>query len=99
MAQYDVYRLRHGDSYVLDCQSDIWSHLQSRFTIPLVPADSDVRSVSRLTPTFQLRGERLMLATMLASTVRQSDLADRVGSLDSQRDRIIAAIDMLVSGY
>ena len=38
MAKYDVYRLR-GDTLVVDCQADLLSDLQTRFVVPLIPAE------------------------------------------------------------
>ena len=99
MAQFDVHQLRPDYDLVVDCQSDLLDDLPRRFVVPLLPEhDSGLRSLGRLTPVFDVRGERLMLAPPLAGTVPLRELGSPVASLAGERDRIIAAMDTLVSG-
>lgn len=59
---------------------------------PLTP-DGD-----RLMPLLELNGETLQLFTPLMLRVRIDNLLNRAGSLALDRNRIIAAIDLLFAG-
>lgn len=98
MAQFDVHQLRPDYDLVVNCQSDLLDDLPRRFVVPLVPEhDSGLRSLGRLTPVFEVRGEMLVFAPLLAgATVRELGLP--ISSLAHERDRIIAAVDALVGG-
>lgn len=99
MAQFDVHRLRPEFDLVVDCQSDLFDHLPRRFVIPLLPErESDLQPLGRLTPVFEIDGDRVVLAPMLAGSVPVKELGSAVASLASERDRIIAAIDALIAG-
>jgi toxin CcdB len=99
MVQFDVHRLRPDYDLVVNCQSDLLDHLPRRFVVPLLPEeDSGLRSVGRLTPVFEINGERLVLATVLAGSAPVKELGSPIASLADERDRIIAALDMLISG-
>lgn len=99
MAQFDVYRLRSGAELVLDCQADVLHGSERRFVIPLLPAGSVPRPLPRLTPVFVVNGEEHVLTTLAAASIPRTEIGPTVGSLADQRDQIIAAIDMLVTGF
>ncbi len=96
MARHDVYR--RGEIYLLDCQSDSLSELDTRFVVPLLPLGA-VPRVRRLNPVFEVQGERLVMATQLASSVPSRELRDPVASLCNEHDIIMNAFDMLLTGY
>jgi toxin CcdB len=99
MAQFDVHQLRPDYDLVVDCQSDLFEDLPRRFVVPLLPEQqSDVRLLGRLTPVFEVRGERLVFAPPLAGTATVRELGPPIASLERERDRIIAAIDALITG-
>lgn len=97
MAQFDVYRRRDG--YLLDCQADILDQFDSRFVVPLIPIEDRPRQFPRLMPVFEIDGERLMMATHLASAVAKRELGQKRGSLAQHRYDIIGALDVLTTGY
>ena len=98
MAQYDVHRIGdHG--LVVDCQSDLIDQFDTRFVIPLVPAQSAAKSVERLTPDLSVNGQRYILATQYAASVPKAKLGGVVTSLASEHLTITAALDMLISGF
>ncbi|WP_235515062.1 CcdB family protein [Sphingomonas sp. Leaf25] len=83
----------------MDCQADGLGHLPTRFVIPLlVPADVP-RPIARLNPLVTLDGSVLLVATHFAAAVPVRELGDRVASLADEQDRIVAAIDFLLSGF
>jgi toxin CcdB len=98
MARFDVYKLKSG-GYVLDCQADILSHYSSRFVVPLLNTKDGVIAASRLNPTFQVEGETMLMYTHFAAAIPLADLGPKIISLEHFDLEIIAALDMLVSGY
>lgn len=98
MAQFDVHHGRDGGALLLDCQSDLLDHLETRLVIPLLP-DRTAHELPRLHPVFDIDGESLILATQLASAVDVRDLGPRVASLSERRYEILNAIDLLLTGY
>lgn len=100
MARYDVYRNRHGEGYLLDCQADSLNHLNSRVVVPLLLEEvAPVPPASRLNPLFEIEGEIVSMTTQFAGAIPVRELGPKVGSLDLQHDRIMAALDMLLIGY
>ena len=96
MARHDVYR--GAGAYLLDCQSDYLSALETRFVVPLLP-EGEVPQVHGLNPVFRVEGERQVMATQLGSSVPARRLRDRVTSLAEQHDLIVDAFDALLTGY
>ena len=96
MARHDVYR--GGGTYLLDCQSDYLSNLDTRFVVPLLP-EGEVPKVHRLNPVFRIQGERLVMATQLGSSVPARNLQEVVASLADEHDVIMNAFDVLLTGY
>lgn len=95
MARFDVYRLADG-GLVLDCQNNRFGNIGTRFAIPLMPADYAPPHNSGLNPAFEVDGEHVTMVTQFATTIRAKELQRRVGSLQGESDRIIAAIDVLI---
>jgi toxin CcdB len=96
MAQFDVYRLAEGP-FVVDCQADILSYLQSRLVMPLLSSDL-VDASDRLNPRFVIDGQPLHLFPQGAATVPASALREQVTSLSTHGFVVLNAIDFLLSG-
>lgn len=99
MAQYDVYALPNAFGYVVDCQSDLLSHLTTRFVIPLTPATEPSAIHPRFNPGFLVAGADYFLDTRYATSVPRDALHEPIASLAEVDDRIFAAIDFLVRGF
>ena len=95
MAQFDVYSLGDG-GLVLDCQNDLLDDIGTRFVVPLTPSGDPLPRNAYLNPTFVFDGERLSMATQLATAIRTSELRRRLGSLAVERDQIVRAFDRLI---
>ena len=98
MAQFDVYRTKKK-MLLIDCQSDLLDHLDTRFVVPLILADTTPSPMPRLTPVFEIAGESYIMATQFAASFAKRELGHPLMNLDQERDRILAAIDMLTSGF
>lgn len=100
MARFAVYRQRAGDDYLLDCQADILRYLETCLTVPLFPyANAPLPLVSTLNPIFVIDGNRYVMMTQYASAIRRQQLGERVAHLADQQDKIMNALDMLLTGY
>jgi toxin CcdB len=98
MARFDVHPAPDRAGYLLDCQADLLSHLNTRLVVPLRrPAEAPI-AAARLNPRFEIKGETFVMVTQFASAVPVRDLAPTILSLDDQHDRIMAALDMLITG-
>lgn len=98
MAQFDVHLANGKGPLLVNCQSDLLSHLETRLVVPLVPLRTAGGTASRLNPIFQVDGAPFVLATNLAATVSARLLGPAIASLDDCHLDIKSAIDMLVSG-
>ena len=99
MAKFDVYRLRDGNGYLLDCQADLLSGLNTRFVVPLLPVDEAPAAAARLNPIFEIQGTSCVMVTQFAAAVPVSELKVRITSLGEHGFTIGNALDMLISGY
>lgn len=98
MARFDVYRPGDRPGYLLDCQTDLLSDLGTRFVVPLLLRETMPPAVSRLNPILNIAGESHVMATQLAASVPSRGLGRRVGSLREEADRIVGALDFLITG-
>jgi len=99
MAKFDVYRRRAGAGYLLDCQADLLSRLNTRFVVPLLPAREAPKPAARLNPLFELDGETHVMLTQFAAAIPVAELGERVASLRDRDTVILNALDMLISGF
>ncbi|HMG48466.1 MAG TPA: CcdB family protein [Allosphingosinicella sp.] len=99
MAKYDVFARRSGAGYLLDCQADLLSQLNTRFVVPLLPAREAPKPAARLNPIFDLEGGSYVMTTQFAAAVPVAELGERIASLGDQDTVILNALDMLISGF
>lgn len=58
-----------------------------------------IEPMRRLNPTFEIDREVLALSMLEITSTHRRWIGRRVGSLDQDRDKIIAAVDMLFTGF
>jgi toxin CcdB len=97
MAQFDLHQM--SDGYVIDCQSDFLSRYDTRLVVPLLPSAKGPIVAKRFNPVFEIEGQRLVMYTQYAAAVQHRQLGKYIKSLADSRDEIIAAIDMLITGF
>ncbi|HEY6896599.1 MAG TPA: CcdB family protein [Rhodocyclaceae bacterium] len=102
MAQFDVHR-NSGKSrelipYVVIVQSSLFDDYRRRVVVPLVRKSSlgKIGSTS-FNPTFKIEGVAVVLHPLEIVSVQTEVLGDRVASLESEGDRILAALDELLT--
>jgi len=98
MAKFDVYRTA-GGTMLLDCQSDVLTHLNTRFVVPLASPDDAVQVDHRLTPLLDIAGQEMLMLTHFAAAVPVSALGRPSASVSDQMFIVSNALDMLISGY
>jgi toxin CcdB len=98
MAQFDVHRIVGASTLVVDCQSDLLSHIDSRFVVPLIPATDAPPPAWRLNPILSVRGADFMMLTQAAAAVRRHDLGPAIASLAQHNIEITGALDVLITG-
>jgi toxin CcdB len=98
MAQFDVHRLANGPNLVVDCQSHLHDHIDSRFVVPLVPKDDAPTAVRRLNPVFVIDGEEYVMVTQSAAAVARNRLGPVIESLADRGHEIVGALDVLITG-
>ena len=84
--------------YVLDCQTDILAHLNTRLVVPLLSSDRGLEPARHLNPVFSLGGTDHVLVTQFAASIPASELDQPVGSLASDRYAVHNALDFLITG-
>lgn len=104
MAQFDVYPNPSKTSkthypYLIDIQSALLTDLATRIVIPLARREAlGEQDMQGLTPEITFNDQKLLLLTPQISSVPEKHLKNPVGSLSHFRDRIIAALDLAVTG-
>jgi toxin CcdB len=99
MARFDVYQNPDGPGYLVDCQADLFRDYHVRVVVPLLPPDIAPKIVDRLNPTFQIDKEVYVMVPHFIASLPEAELGPRVTSLARQDMTIMAAIDMMLSGF
>jgi toxin CcdB len=102
MPQFDVYRNagKHKDSipFVVVVQSSQFDAYRRRVVVPLVRASAIAKiSFASFNPTFKIRGTAVVLHPLEMVSVPVDQLGEIVGSLSDDSQRIVAALDELLT--
>ena len=101
MSRLDVHPMPGGgqDGYVLDVQADLLSHLATRTVVPLLREDRAPKPIHDLNPVFEIHGERHVMVTQAIASVPGHELKRALASLAEQHDRVVRALDTLLTGF
>ena len=99
MARFDLHRLPGAEGYLLDVQSQFIDFLETRVVVPLLPPERVPTPIRDLHPVFVVGAERFVMATPLMGAVRRRELGRAVGNLETERDAITKALDVLLTGF
>lgn len=109
MAQFSLHRNPNSKSksksksaipYLLDVQADLLSKLETRVVIPLFRHKSTrIKPLTRLTPEIEIQGEKYVLMVPQLAGISTKNLGPGVRDLSRYRNDIIAALDLLITGF
>jgi len=104
MAQFDVHRNpgRHRESipFVVIVQSTLYDDYRRRVVVPLVDKSALGKVTNaRFNPTFRIKGKSVVLHPLEIVSVAQENLGELVGSLEEEGDKIIGALDELLTRW
>lgn len=99
MARFDVYRDPEGAGYLLNIQTDLLSHLNTRAVVPLLLLNEAPKPARRLNPAFEIGGESVIMVTQFIAAAPTSDLQVAITSLAHRSSEIADALDMLITGF
>lgn len=104
MARYNVYRNPSKASagripFLLDLQSDLLSYLNTRVVAPLVKARAFGAPAKRLNPVMTVNGVTVVLSPAQIAAAPTKVLGAPVANLAGHSNEIIAALDLLFTGY
>ncbi|MFT7009432.1 MAG: toxin CcdB [Colwellia sp.] len=104
MSQFDVYinpskKSREAYPYIIDIQNALISDIATRIVMPLGRLNHfRNEKMDGLTPVVEYENEQFVLLTPQISSMSVKLLTNPVGSVESLRDEIIAAIDFAITG-
>src|SRR5690242_16538846 len=105
MPQFNIYINKNPKSkssipYLLDVQSDLLSELATRVVIPLYQRKAlNLKPIKQLMPEFDIGGKKFILMTPQLAGIFTKDLGEPAGDLQEHRAQVIAAIDLLITGF
>jgi toxin CcdB len=102
MPQFDVLRNsgKHKDTipFVVVVQSSQFDSYRRRVVVPLVRASAIGKtSYAAFNPTFKIKGTSVVLHPLEIVSVPVDQLGEIVGSLSDESERIVAALDELLT--
>jgi toxin CcdB len=98
MAQFDLFRHARSRRYpfVVDLQAEILRGLATRIVAPLTPVKRlGGKPISRLNPVVIVGGVQYAVLFQELAALPVTALGETAGSLNSRRDELIAALDLL----
>lgn len=105
MPQFAVYKngnpgTRRRIPYLVDVQHDLLGDLATSVVIPLyLEKATSLKPITRLTPRLQIEGKTCILMTPQLAGIARHELSEAVASVSKNRAEILAAIDLLLTGF
>jgi len=98
VARFDLYRTRPGPGYLLVVQSHFHDALSTRVVVPLLPRSKAPPGSQGLNPEIIIAGAPHLLFPQYLSAIPKRELGALAGNLESERDAITRALDLLFTG-
>ncbi len=105
MAQFDVYanmnqNTRKTFPYIVDVQSSLLESLETRLVIPLMlKSILGEKVIHNLTPCVTLKHQEYLVLTPQMAAIHKKHLGKIVDNIKSERTKIVASIDFLITGF
>jgi len=102
MAQFDLYQNKESNPaypLLVDIQHELLETLSTRLIVPLTPRTLyEGKAPQTICPVIHLdQGDFILMPQYMSSMPTQS-LGQHIGSLNTFRDDIIRAVDLLITG-
>ncbi|HUJ03224.1 MAG TPA: CcdB family protein [Rhizomicrobium sp.] len=88
---------RRERPFVISLQHYSLNHYPTRLVAPLA-TDGAIVPVGRMTPLFEVNGQKVRLSPTEIATFAIRYLGTPITNLESERDRIVAALDLVFLG-
>jgi len=99
MAQFDIYPgTGEGCDFLLELQDNMLDGLSTRVVAPLAAEATFGPAMQILNPRLVIDGTPYLLLTHLLAAIPNKSLDQPVRNLSSQREAIVASIDLLFTG-
>lgn len=104
MAQFGVHRNPNSQTkalmpYLLDVQSDLLADIGTRVVVPLCLASAmKGKLVRTLMPVFQIDNKSYAMLTPQLAGIERKRIGPEVVNFSGNRNQIIAALDLLLTG-
>lgn len=98
MGQFDIYRIGETGRLAVDIQSDLLAHLATRVMVPLIPAELAPQRARNLNPVLDFDAQAYVLQPQFAATFSMRELGIPIGHARANRDDIVRALDVLITG-
>ena len=86
--------------FLLDIQHDLLSSLGTRVVVPLyLKGSADVHPIARLTPLVRFRNRTYVAMVPELAGISSRHLGPAAGDLSVARSEILAALDLLFTGF
>lgn len=95
--QFDLYRMAGGD-YVIVLQTDLLDGLNTRTVCLAQPDPSTAPAFAALSPLVSAGDLRLRIAPHVLATLTLTELGTHIANLSHERDRIVRAFDVMLTG-
>jgi toxin CcdB len=104
MKQFDIHanpfpRSRERQPFLVILQSDLLSRSLDTVAVAPLEAASGGKFADHLNPVVTVDDRSFVLVAQELVSIRKSALGTPRGSLDHERDHIIAALDLLFTGF
>ena len=99
MLQFDLCRIAGENGLFVVVQHDMLDERDTTVIVPLETIDNAPVAATRLNPRFDVDGSEYVMLTSLLAAVRKQILRQTGKTLAPERDRIIAALDFLFTGF
>jgi toxin CcdB len=104
VAQFDVYANSNQETcalfpFLLDVQAEMLDNLPTRVVVPLLIRSAISKPIPVLNPVFEIQETEVLMSTPQLVGINSYILGTKVYSLKEKRDVIIAALDLIFTGY
>ncbi|MBS3965484.1 MAG: CcdB family protein [Methylomonas sp.] len=82
---------------MLDIQSDFLDELKTLLLIPAIKL-AEQKPITRLNPVFEFEQQHYLLVAQEIAAIPPNSLGTKVSDLESLRGKILAAVDLLITG-